>query len=98
MAAAWSCAQIIDHARRETSMTRPGFLDNSRVIDWLGDVEPAWTSLTYERVNALQQEPSSTNTALHLASDLTVNEFNAPRSPETGCTCCAKQRAAAASS
>ena len=58
-------------------MTRPGFLDNSHVRHWLGDIEPAWTALTYESFNALQHEPSATNAALHLASDLTVNELNA---------------------
>ena len=58
-------------------MTRPGFLDNPRVVDWLGGVEPAWTALTYKSFNALQQEPSATNTALRLASDLTVSELNA---------------------
>ena len=58
-------------------MTRPGFLENSHVLHWLGDVEPAWTALTYKSFNALQHEPSATNTALRLASDLTVNETNA---------------------
>jgi hypothetical protein len=58
-------------------MTRPGFLDNPHVRHWLGDVEPAWTALTYESFNALQQEPSATNTALRLATDLTVNELDA---------------------
>src|SRR5271165_3317982 len=59
-AAAWSCAH---HACRETSMTRPGFLDNSYVRHWLGDVEPAWTALTYESFNALQHEPLATNSS-----------------------------------
>ena len=58
-------------------MTRPGFLDNPRVVDWLGGIEPAWTALTYKSFNALQQEPSATNTALRLANDLTVSELNA---------------------
>ena len=58
-------------------MTRPGFLDNPRVVDWLGGIEPAWTALTYESFNALQQEPSATNTVLRLANDLTVSELNA---------------------
>ena len=58
-------------------MTRPGFLDNPHVRHWLGDVEPAWIALTHESFNALQQEPSARNTALRLASDLTVNELNA---------------------
>ena len=77
MAAAWGCARTIDYACRGASMTRPGFLDNLRVRHWLGDVEPAWTALTYENFNALQHEPSTTNTAPRLASDLTVNELNA---------------------
>ena len=77
-------------------MTRPGFLDNPRVLEWLGDVEPAWTALTYESFNALQHEPSPTNTALRLASNLTLNELKPQRSPETRCTCCATQRAPAA--
>ena len=34
-------------------------------------------ALTHDSFNALQQEPSATNTALRLASDLTVNELNA---------------------
>jgi hypothetical protein len=58
-------------------MTRPGFLDNSLVRHWLGDVEPAWTALTYESFNALQHEPSTTNTALRLGSNLTLNELSA---------------------
>jgi hypothetical protein len=77
-------------------MTRPGFLDNSRVRHWLGDVEPASTALTYESFNALQHEPSTTNTALRLASNLTLNELNASAVARTRCTCCATQRAAAA--
>ena len=58
-------------------MTRPGFPDNSRVRHWLGDVEPAWTVLTYESFNALQREPSATNTTLRLANDLTADELDA---------------------
>ncbi len=44
---------------------------------WLGDVEPAWTSLAFESFNALRHEPSATNRALSLASDLTLDELNA---------------------
>jgi hypothetical protein len=77
MAAAWSFARIIGHAYRETSVTRPGFLDTPHVRHWLGGVEPAWTALTHDSFNTLQQEPSATNTALRLANDLTVNELNA---------------------
>jgi hypothetical protein len=77
MAAAPSCARISDHACLGASGTRPGFLDNPRVVDWFGGVEPAWTALTYKSFNALQQEPPATNTALRLANDLTVSEVNA---------------------
>jgi hypothetical protein len=58
-------------------MTRPGFLDNSRVRHWLGKVEPAWTALTYESFNALHAEPSPANTTLRLANDLTADELDA---------------------
>ncbi len=58
-------------------MTRPGFLDNSRVRQWLGKVEPAWTALTYESFNALHAEPSPANTTLRLANDLTADELDA---------------------
>jgi hypothetical protein len=58
-------------------MTRPGFLDASRVRHWLGGVEPAWTALTYESFNALRSEPSATNMALRLANDLTADELDA---------------------
>ena len=58
-------------------MTRPGFLDASRVRHWLGGVEPAWTALTYESFNALHSEPSATNMALRLANDLTADELDA---------------------
>ncbi len=58
-------------------MTRPGFLDASRVRHWLGGVEPAWTALTYESFSALHSEPSATNTALRLANDLTADELDA---------------------
>ena len=58
-------------------MTRPGFLDNPRVRQWLGDIEPAWTTLTYQSFNAIAEEPSATNTALRLANDLTAEELDA---------------------
>jgi hypothetical protein len=77
MASAPSCARISDHACLGASVTRPGFLNNPRVVDRLGGVQPAWTALTYKSFNALQQEPSATNMALRLANDLTVSELNA---------------------
>ena len=57
-------------------MTKPGFLGDSRVRHWLGDIEPAWTALTNESFNALAAEPSATNKALRLANDLTADELN----------------------
>ena len=56
-------------------MVAPGFLQNPNVIRWLGGVEPAWSLLTFESLNALRQEPSSENRALSLANDLTDVEI-----------------------
>jgi len=56
-------------------MVAPGFLKNPGVIHWLGGVEPAWTLLTFESMNALRQEPSIENRALTLANDLTDVEI-----------------------
>ncbi len=59
-------------------MTGPGFpVDNPELRRWMGDVEPAWASLAFESFNALRHEPSATNRALDLASDLTLDELNA---------------------
>ena len=60
-------------------MVAPGFLKNPGVIDWLGGVEPAWTLLTFESMNALRQEPSNENRALTLANNLTGVENPAVR-------------------
>jgi hypothetical protein len=56
-------------------MVAPGFLKNPEVAHWLGGVEPAWTLLTFESMNALRQEPSIENRALTLANDLTGVEI-----------------------
>jgi hypothetical protein len=59
-------------------MTGPGFpVDDPALRRWMGDVEPAWTSLAFESFNALRHEPAATNRALTLASDLTLDELNA---------------------
>ncbi len=59
-------------------MTGPGFpVDDPELRRWMGDVEPAWNSLAFESFNALRHEPSATNRALSLASDLTLDELNA---------------------
>jgi hypothetical protein len=62
-------------AAARAMITRPGVLDNPRVRRWLGDIEPAWTALTYESFNELAAEPSATNTVLRLANDLTADEL-----------------------
>ena len=57
-------------------MTGPGFpVDNPALRRWMGDVEPAWNSLAFESFNALRHEPSATNRALTLASDLALDEL-----------------------
>ena len=59
-------------------MSGPGFpVDDSELRRWMGDVEPAWNSLAFESFNALRHEPSATNRALSLASDLSLDELNA---------------------
>ena len=59
-------------------MTGPGFAGASpRVRRWLGDVEPAWTSLAFESFNALRNEPSSANKALSVPNDLSRDVLNA---------------------
>ena len=55
-------------------MTRD-FLHDPEVRRWLGNVEPAWTLLDMESLNALRREPSKENRALRLASDLTGVEI-----------------------
>ena len=56
-------------------MVAPAFLQDPQVRRWLGDVEPAWTLLTFDSLNALRREPSSENRALSLANDLTSVEI-----------------------
>ena len=56
-------------------MVAPGFLNNPEVTYRLDGVEPAWTLLTFESMNALRQEPSSENRALTLTNNLTGVEI-----------------------
>jgi hypothetical protein len=51
-------------------MVAPGFLDNPEVRQWLNGVEPAWTMLEFNSLNALRHEPSRTNHAIRLEPDL----------------------------
>jgi hypothetical protein len=52
---------------------------DSQVRAWLAGVEPAWTLLTFESLQALRQEPSATQTAIWIANDLRLDEI--ARSP-----------------
>ena len=58
-------------------MVASGFLQSPQVRAWLKNVEPAWTMLTIESLNALQNEPSRENTAIRLAVGLTDDEIAA---------------------
>ena len=58
-------------------MVARDFLHDPEVRRWLGGVEPAWTLLKMESLNALRREPSKDNRALRLANDLTGVEIAA---------------------
>ena len=49
--------------------------ENGRMLDWFGGLEPAWTLLGEESLNALMEEPSAENRTLRLAADLTEDEL-----------------------
>jgi hypothetical protein len=54
----------------------PGFLQNPEVRRWLNGVEPAWTMLEFDSLNALRQEPSGSNHAIRIEPDLTDAEVS----------------------
>jgi hypothetical protein len=56
-------------------MVAPGFLENPEVRRWLNGVEPAWTMLEFNSLNALRHEPSAGNHAIHLEPDLADAEI-----------------------
>ena len=56
-------------------MVAPGFLQNPEVRRWLNGVEPAWTALEFNSLNALRHEPSTSNHAIHLEPDLADAEI-----------------------
>src|SRR5690348_2502873 len=51
-------------------MVAPGFLQNPDVLRWLNGVEPAWTMLEFDSLNALRHEPSASNHAIRLEPDI----------------------------
>jgi hypothetical protein len=56
-------------------MVDQDFLLDAQVRAWLDGVEPAWTLLTFESLQALRQEPSATRTAIQIANDLSREEI-----------------------
>jgi len=54
----------------------PGFLENPEVRRWLNGVEPAWTMLEFNSLNALRHEPSGSNNAIRLEPDLADAEIS----------------------
>ena len=48
---------------------------NLQVRAWLDGVEPAWTLLTFESLQALRQEPSVARTAIRIANNLSREEI-----------------------
>ena len=57
-------------------MVAPGFLENPEVRRWLNGVEPAWTMLEFNSLNALRHEPSANNHAIRLQPDLVDVEIS----------------------
>jgi len=57
-------------------MVAPGFLQNPEVRRWLNGVEPAWTMLEFDSLNALRHEPSTNNHAIRLEPDLADAEIS----------------------
>jgi hypothetical protein len=56
-------------------MVARDLLLDSQVRAWLDGVEPAWTLLTFESLQALRQEPSVTRTAIRIANNLSREEI-----------------------
>ena len=56
-------------------MVAEDFLQDPQVREWLDGVEPAWTLLTFESLQALRREPSAVHTAIWIANDLSVGEI-----------------------
>jgi hypothetical protein len=55
-------------------MAAQDFLLDSQVQAWLDGLEPAWTLLTFESLQALRHEPAATRTAIRIANDLSCDE------------------------
>ena len=56
-------------------MAAQDFLLDSQGQAWLDGLEPAWTLLTFESLQALRHEPAATRTAIRIANDLSCDEI-----------------------
>ena len=56
-------------------MVAADFLRDPQVRKWLDGVEPAWTLLTFDSLQALRREPSANRRAIRIANDLSVDEI-----------------------
>src|SRR5262245_3711141 len=56
-------------------MVAEDFLHDPQVRQWLDGIEPAWTLLTFDSLQALRQEPSAVHTAIRIANDLSAVEI-----------------------
>ncbi len=55
-------------------MVAQDFLQDQQVRQWLAGVEPAWTLLTFDSLQALRREPSALQNAIRIANDLSADE------------------------
>jgi len=58
-------------------MVAADFLQDPQVRQWLDGVEPAWTLLNFDSLQALRQEPSAGQIAIQIANDLSAEEIAA---------------------
>jgi hypothetical protein len=56
-------------------MVAEDFLHDPEVRQWLDGIEPAWTLLTFDSLQALRQEPSADHRAIRIANDLSAAEI-----------------------
>ena len=56
-------------------MVAEDFLHDPEVRQWLGGIEPAWTLLTFNSLQALRQEPSADDRAIRIANDFNAAEI-----------------------
>jgi hypothetical protein len=56
-------------------MVAADFLHDPQVRQWLDGVEPAWTLLDFDSLQALRQEPSASQTTIRIANDLNAQEI-----------------------